>query len=171
MGVDLIVDDQGHTRVIEVNGQPSMKLTKSSTDHYTSTKKGMISDMLGLVYNEEKVADELINDLSEIDNSAIQLLTKRDMEYLLDYKREGKKMGGFMRVYPNYQHRHLHTKFFQIQSVQNPHRIMMHNILTALESKNQGGSSTSNENKKIEENDISKQEESIETEDEIIEDS
>ena len=29
------------SRLIEVNGQPSMQLTKSEDDHYTTTKKNM----------------------------------------------------------------------------------------------------------------------------------
>jgi glutathione synthase/RimK-type ligase-like ATP-grasp enzyme len=42
MGVDLIVDSKLRPRVIEVNGQPSMKLTKDSSDHYSSTKRNML---------------------------------------------------------------------------------------------------------------------------------
>ena len=36
----------------KVNGQPSMQLSKSGEDHYTTTKKNMIRDLVSMVYNE-----------------------------------------------------------------------------------------------------------------------
>ena len=132
MGVDLIVDDKSHARVIEVNGQPSMKLEGDANDHYTSTKKSMISDMIGMIYNDKDNSDELFEDLLSIDPSAVPLLKQRDIEYLLDFRRENALRGGFGNVYPSVEHFSLHSQFFSIQSVPNPHRLLMHNILYKL---------------------------------------
>jgi len=137
MGVDLIVDDDLQPRVIEVNGQPSMQLTKSEEDHYTTTKKNMIRDLVALVYNEDRIAGDLAKELSSFDREIVTQLQTRDHEYLLEYWREKQAMGGWLPVYPSHRHYRLHEEFFKYQK--NPpteeSRLNIHHILGALEQK------------------------------------
>ena len=135
MGVDLIVDADLQPRVIEVNGQPSMQLTKSEEDHYTTTKKNMIRDLCALVYNEDRVAGDLTREFSTFDREIVAQLQTRDHEYLLEYHREKLAMGGWLPVYPSHRHFFLHLEFFKYQK--NPpteeSRMTLHTILGALE--------------------------------------
>ncbi|KAH9258243.1 hypothetical protein BASA81_003292 [Batrachochytrium salamandrivorans] len=135
MGVDLIVDDELKPRVIEVNGQPSMQLTKSEDDHYTTTKRNMIRDMVGMVYNEDRVAHELAEDLSAFDRDVVTQLTTRDHEYLLEYAREKLSLGGWLPVYPSHRNHRLHDEFFRFQKSPPTEdaRWALHHILGALE--------------------------------------
>jgi hypothetical protein len=135
MGVDLIVDADLQPRVIEVNGQPSMQLTKSEEDHYTTTKKNMIRDLTALVYNEDRVAGDLTRELSSFDREIVTQLQTRDHEYLLEYHREKLALGGWLPVYPSHRHHRLHDEFFKYQK--NPptdeSRMTLHLIVGALE--------------------------------------
>ena len=135
MGVDLIVDDDLQPRVIEVNGQPSMQLTKSDQDHYTTTKKNMIRDLTAMVYNEDRVAGELAKELATLDREIITQLQTRDHEYLLEYHRERQAMGGWLSVYPSHRHYRLHEEFFKYQKSPptEESRSNLHHILGALE--------------------------------------
>lgn len=137
MGVDLIVDDELKPRVIEVNGQPSMQLTKSEDDHYTTTKRNMIRDLVGMVYNEDRVAHELAEDLSAFDRDVVTQLTTRDHEYLLEYAREKLSLGGWLPVYPSHRNHRLHDEFFRFQKTPPTEdaRWALHHILGALEQK------------------------------------
>ena len=135
MGVDLIVDADLQPRVIEVNGQPSMQLTKSEEDHYTTTKKNMIRDLCALVYNEDRVAGDITRELSSFDREIVTQLQTRDHEYLLEYHREKLSLGGWLPVYPSHRHHRFHDEFFKYQK--NPptdeSRMTLHQILGALE--------------------------------------
>jgi len=135
MGVDLIVDDNLQPRVIEVNGQPSMQLTKSEEDHYTTTKKNMIRDLVSMVYNEDRVASDLAKELASFDRDAVAQLQTHELEYLLEYKREKLALGGWLPVYPSHRHHALHTEFFKFQK--NPPadeaRLLLHQVLGWME--------------------------------------
>eukprot|EP00510_Aplanochytrium_minuta_P004539 CAMPEP_0184006498 /NCGR_PEP_ID=MMETSP0954-20121128/733_1 /TAXON_ID=627963 /ORGANISM="Aplanochytrium sp, Strain PBS07" /LENGTH=314 /DNA_ID=CAMNT_0026285067 /DNA_START=314 /DNA_END=1259 /DNA_ORIENTATION=- len=133
MGVDLIVDSNNHPRVIEVNGQPSMALSKNSNDHYSVTKYSMINDYVNMIFNPISVAQDLENDLSDLDDQKlVSALRQSDMEYLLDYKRERAFQGGWRPVYPNVEHKKLHTSFLKLQKM-TTQRKRVHDILMALE--------------------------------------
>jgi hypothetical protein len=135
MGVDLIVDDDLQPRVIEVNGQPSMQLTKSEDDHYTTTKKNMIRDLVSMVYNEDRVSADLAKELASFDREVVAALQTHDHEYLLEYKREKLALGGWLPVYPSHRHHGLHMEFFKFQK--NPStdeaRLLLHQVLGAME--------------------------------------
>mmetsp|Transcript_22202 Transcript_22202/g.28381 ORF Transcript_22202/g.28381 Transcript_22202/m.28381 type:complete len:768 (+) Transcript_22202:49-2352(+) len=135
MGVDLIVDANNHARVIEVNGQPSMALSKDSKDHYSVTKYSMINDYVKMIFNPIKVAKILEDDLSSLDNQElVSSLKQSDMEYLLDYRREKEYQGGWRSVYPNDRHEDLHSQFLDLHKVTQQRR-RVHDILMALEKK------------------------------------
>ena len=133
MGVDLIVDSDLHPRVIEVNGQPSMALSKDATDHYTQTKKAMITDMVKMVYNTKNMAGSLDQDLRKIqDRSVLKKLTKMDWEYLIEYRKEVDSLGGWRQVYPSARHKDYHTRFLDLQDP-TAQRKRLHEILLELE--------------------------------------
>eukprot|EP00516_Mucochytrium_quahogii_P005096 CAMPEP_0203758698 /NCGR_PEP_ID=MMETSP0098-20131031/11523_1 /ASSEMBLY_ACC=CAM_ASM_000208 /TAXON_ID=96639 /ORGANISM=" , Strain NY0313808BC1" /LENGTH=711 /DNA_ID=CAMNT_0050651241 /DNA_START=111 /DNA_END=2243 /DNA_ORIENTATION=- len=76
MGVDLIVDANMIPRVIEVNGQPSMKLSNDKKDHYSNTKLAMIQDMISMLFSENSVADQLLAALEGVDHTLLKKLKK-----------------------------------------------------------------------------------------------
>lgn len=133
MGVDLIVDSNMNPRVIEVNGQPSMKLSKDKTDHYSITKMRMMSDMVAMLFGaDSSVADDLLTDLKEIDGEMLQALTKQEWEYLLEYYKERQARGLWQKVYPNLENQKIHSTFLE-QQKRNPTRLALHDILMHLE--------------------------------------
>lgn len=72
LGVDLIVDSNLHPRVIEINGEPSMKLSglKGKPNHYDTTKRFMNADLVRLVFNA-------LPDIAKVSNPEIKLALKR----------------------------------------------------------------------------------------------
>jgi len=136
LGVDVIVDDDVVPRVIEVNGEPSMQLTGELNSHYDYTKKSMARDLAQLVFSQQEgVASGLASDLMELELEGFMIgyedskqrceksshdfcLSKSDLAYLLEMKREELVMGGFRRLYPRKDGRkfdalvhHLRSKF------------------------------------------------------------
>jgi len=117
LGVDVIVDDQLVPRVIEVNGEPSMQLTGEVGSHYDHTKTGMTSDLVSLVFDiDEKAASIVASDFFDLELEGVSIgfednggctstndfcLTTKDLEYLLEMRRESSRMGGFRRLYPS----------------------------------------------------------------------
>ncbi|GBG26316.1 Tubulin polyglutamylase TTLL6 [Hondaea fermentalgiana] len=133
MGVDLIVDDKMNPRVIEVNGQPSMKLSSDKSDHYSITKMRMMSDMVAMLFGtESSIADDLLVALKDIDREMLSELTKVEWEYLLDYYKERRSLGGWQKVYPNRENHDIHSAFL-VQQKRNPTRLALHDILMHLE--------------------------------------
>ena len=61
LGVDVIFDSALNPRVIEVNGEPSMRLTSIGKTHYDYTKKSMAKALVGIVY-QKKSGAKLLND-------------------------------------------------------------------------------------------------------------
>lgn len=115
LGVDVIVDDNIIPRVIEVNGEPSMKLTGKNESHYDHTKISMTHDLTNLLHTHNSFAKAVTEDLHnlELDNYKIGYeafgcekdndicLRLNDLQYLIDMKNEEQQMGGFRRVYPH----------------------------------------------------------------------
>jgi len=150
LGVDVIVDDTVTPRVIEVNGEPSMQLTGEVDSHYDYTKRSMTRDLEALVFGERDVAESLASDLMELELEGVTVgyesegcqehhdhcLTKADVEYLVEMKREEAGIGGFRRMYPTpigdrYTRfiDHLRSKF---PSGSQTGTYRLHRLLTAL---------------------------------------
>jgi hypothetical protein len=58
LGMDVIFDSDMQPKVVEVNGEPSLRMTSSGKTHYDVTKKSMAKDMIGIVYNQRSAATE-----------------------------------------------------------------------------------------------------------------
>lgn len=132
MGVDLIVDSEMNPRVIEVNGQPNMKMSKDKNDHYSITKLSMMKDMVHMIFNDESVAQELIKSISNVDDLTLKTLTHNDWLYILEYMKERKHRGNWQKVYPNAVNANMHSQFLE-QQKHNPARLALHDILMILE--------------------------------------
>ena len=109
LGVDLIADESLHPRVIEVNGEPSMKLTGNEDGHYDQTKLKMQRDLVKLVFAKPhaNLVETVKDDISKIRLSRpmeyySELLNKdkRMVQYLLETKKENDHMGEFRRIFP-----------------------------------------------------------------------
>jgi len=135
LGVDLIVDSEMKPRVIEVNGQPSMKLSKGHSDRYSHSKMNMMSDMVAMMFrHEDPVADELLSSMSEIDENILKSLSTSEWEYLIKYTKERKHPGQWKKAYPNFENDRLHSAFLE-QQKRNPARLALHDVLMHLEQK------------------------------------
>jgi len=132
MGVDLIVDEMMRPRVIEVNGQPNMKLSEDKKDHYSVTKLSMMKDMIHAIFLEESVSNELLHALEGFDAQVLQALTQQEWTYLLEYIKERKHRGQWKKVYPNVVNSKLHSAFLE-QQKRNPARLALHDVLMHLE--------------------------------------
>ena len=109
LGVDLIADEKLHPRVIEVNGEPSMKLTGDEEGHYDQTKLSMQRDLVKLVFGKPK--ENLVESL-RVDMRKLRLSKKASeysdllnkdksmVQYLLEFKKESSNMGEFRRIFP-----------------------------------------------------------------------
>ena len=103
LGVDVIFDSALNPRVIEVNGEPSMRLTSIGKTHYDYTKKSMARALVGIVYQKKSGANILYKRLSkaaEGDGKKVNV-PKEHAPYLLNTVRERLSLGGFLPVYPN----------------------------------------------------------------------
>jgi len=132
LGVDLIVDSEMKPKVIEVNGQPSMQLSSGKPNEYTKTKKEMISDLIGLIYTTDSVAESLALKLNEVDETALAGLSKHHMEYIVEYYSEKGNLGGFKPVYPNPKNAKIHSVFLEQQTKITPSRLVLHDVLMLL---------------------------------------
>ena len=127
LGVDILVDEKLRPKVVEVNGEPSLKTTSNGRSHYDITKKNMAKDLVKLVYNTESslsheipVSERLLRwaqcvdlnkqqtqynaergESAEESSNIIPFLGKDDLEYMLDTLREHQDMGGFKPIYPS----------------------------------------------------------------------
>eukprot|EP00511_Aplanochytrium_stocchinoi_P000647 CAMPEP_0204824038 /NCGR_PEP_ID=MMETSP1346-20131115/2098_1 /ASSEMBLY_ACC=CAM_ASM_000771 /TAXON_ID=215587 /ORGANISM="Aplanochytrium stocchinoi, Strain GSBS06" /LENGTH=604 /DNA_ID=CAMNT_0051950981 /DNA_START=252 /DNA_END=2066 /DNA_ORIENTATION=+ len=137
LGVDIIFDSELEPKVVEINGEPSLKLTGNGKTHYDFTKKNMGKDLVAIVYNRESAIDKTqlsrrLMDWSKCVNaeenkkkSKNTFVGKDHMEYLLSTFRENIKLGGFKPIYPNpklaepYERylKQLHEKEFKMSPV------------------------------------------------------
>ncbi|GBG33558.1 Tubulin polyglutamylase TTLL6 [Hondaea fermentalgiana] len=102
LGIDLIVDENLKTRVLEVNAQPSLRMSDDEQDHYSQTKQVMLADTLGMfVETNSSEAKELLDAVKGIDMDVLKALDTRHWEYLISYMNERKRPGGWKMVYPN----------------------------------------------------------------------
>jgi len=110
LGVDVIFDSAGNARVVEVNGEPSLRLTSGAATHYDVTKKSMARDLVALVYASKSGHGKLVDALAKLAKcaGAKPYVAKSDLRYALDMFRESTKLGGFRAVYPN---KGLHWKY------------------------------------------------------------
>eukprot|EP00924_Labyrinthula_sp_SR-Ha-C_P015889 snap_masked-scaffold_4-processed-gene-12.13-mRNA-1 protein AED:0.20 eAED:0.21 QI:0/-1/0/1/-1/1/1/0/629 len=127
LGVDVIVDDNLVPRVIEVNGEPSMQLSGEKDSQYDITKTSMAKDLANLVYSKDSFAKAVTKDLSLLELAGHRVgykqqnncgasgfcLRKRDIEYLLDMKKEEENQGGFRRIYPSRDEEDLYGDYVQ----------------------------------------------------------
>jgi hypothetical protein len=110
LGVDVIFDAGGRPKIVEVNGEPSMRLTAGASTHYDTTKKNMARDLVGLVFNKQSGLDALaplFPKVSAVCAEGKPFVSDRDAGYLLDMFRESRRLGDFKHVYP---HAALHAK-------------------------------------------------------------
>mmetsp|Transcript_5685 Transcript_5685/g.6725 ORF Transcript_5685/g.6725 Transcript_5685/m.6725 type:complete len:609 (+) Transcript_5685:120-1946(+) len=151
LGVDIIVDDTLTPRVIEVNGEPSMQLSGEKDSQYDFTKKSMTNDVVSLLFSHDSFSRPLTADLTELELSGFAVgyedfgcsprddvcLSRANIKYLLDMKKEQQNMGGFRRIYPSKTGdyftaflAHLETKM-PYGTLTSTYRI--HKLVTALE--------------------------------------
>ncbi len=132
LGVDVIFDSNLSPKVIEINGEPSLKLTNSGKTHYDITKKNMAIDLIGIVYNSNSgtQAKSLGKDASiglagklgkwaacakERTKSGNVPITIDSAKYILDTFREHSRMGEFRPVYPNPALAEVYDRFLRVQ--------------------------------------------------------
>eukprot|EP00924_Labyrinthula_sp_SR-Ha-C_P012322 snap_masked-scaffold_10-processed-gene-3.27-mRNA-1 protein AED:0.42 eAED:0.46 QI:0/-1/0/1/-1/1/1/0/587 len=110
LGVDVLFDDNLSPKIVEVNGEPSMRLTTNKRSHYDVTKKKMISDLVKIVTvkQTDKVASEVgekFLDWGADGNKELKYIGKSGLEYLMKVFEERdvirKDKLGFKPVYPS----------------------------------------------------------------------
>jgi len=124
LGVDIIFDSDLEPKVVEINGEPSLKLTGNGKTHYDFTKRNMARDLVGIVYNRNSAVSNTnlgrrlmdwancvsLDESFESSNgnpdakrkkSKRSFIGKDHIEYLLSTFRERSKLGGFKPIYPN----------------------------------------------------------------------
>ncbi|XP_070558831.1 cadherin-like and PC-esterase domain-containing protein 1 [Ptychodera flava] len=114
LGFDLIFNASLHPIVVEVNGQPHMQASSSDDGWASNTiKQNAIDDTVGILFSKTSVAEEVSEALEQLDSNigvvglncqpSHQLcLTRQDLEYLLDSRREAASKGSFQQLYPSY---------------------------------------------------------------------
>lgn len=132
LGVDVIFDSNLSPKVVEINGEPSLKLTSSGKTHYDITKKNMAIDLIGIVYNSDSGTQSkaLGNDQNiglagklgkwaacskERTKSGNVPLSVDSAKYILDTFREHSRMGDFRPVYPNPALAEVYDRFLRVQ--------------------------------------------------------
>lgn len=123
MAIDVIFNSKLEPFIIDINTQPNMKLEMvTKKDGYveregkvleSSVRKTIISDTLTLISADESVATDVTDALEEIVNENVigimgvscQIsheicLGDRDLNYLLDTRRQDLNLGGFEKLYP-----------------------------------------------------------------------
>ncbi|GBG28826.1 Aspartyl aminopeptidase [Hondaea fermentalgiana] len=106
LGVDLLFDASLEPRVVEINGEPSLRLTGNGKTHYDFTKRYMARDLVSLVFNQESVAAKLSPRLAKWAQAvggkgADSVLGADHVQYALATFREHARLGGFRPVYPH----------------------------------------------------------------------
>ena len=131
-GVDLILDSQLQPRVIELNGEPSMKQTGSkSGNHYDATKRAMSRDLVRLLFSREDAAPALLGDLARVAADATAL-SDHELQYLLETAREAENMRGFRRLYPAHRDAGLYGDFLRVTNATEG-RMHLHAVASQLE--------------------------------------
>jgi hypothetical protein len=118
LGVDVILDSHLNPYVIEVNGLPSMQLTHElgaspdPSNAYTATKFGLLHDILQILFNtSQSVYHQLTQELTGIRIGIkpgplcdplfhVFCVDYKDLQKLLESKREYLHRGNFIRIYP-----------------------------------------------------------------------
>jgi hypothetical protein len=96
-----------------------------------------LQDLIQLVFNDkdnESVVADLASQLSRMPSELTAGLKQHDLQYLLEYWRERRSLGGFRQVYPNPHHHDLHKAFLGTHKVVGPRRMVLHDILHRLAS-------------------------------------
>ena len=114
LGVDVIFDSGLEPKVVEINGEPSLKLTVNGRSHYDITKKNMGKDLLTVVYSQESAtqstplvkrlmdwAECLPDDNGRKAQRASAFVGKDHLEYIINTFREHQHKSGFKPIYPN----------------------------------------------------------------------
>mmetsp|Transcript_3400 Transcript_3400/g.6507 ORF Transcript_3400/g.6507 Transcript_3400/m.6507 type:complete len:673 (+) Transcript_3400:164-2182(+) len=125
LGVDLLFDKDMNPKVVEINGEPSLKLTGNGKTHYDFTKRYMGRDLFELVFNKRSAvtkanaADKLATWAAALAQNEKQrkkkvaMLGEDHVQYILATLREHSKLGGFMPVYPNRALASTYARFLQ----------------------------------------------------------
>lgn len=116
LGIDIIFDDLLNPRIIEVNGEPSMKLSKTfrknstrKQNHYDKTKLSLQKDIFDLLYSEpsnkyQEARKQLIQELDHSEKYEIQ--RKVFLQTIINETvEEDWKLGvtQFRKVWPNFE--------------------------------------------------------------------
>lgn len=140
LGVDIMFDENLEPKVVEVNGEPSLKTTNFGKTHYDVTKKNMARDLVQLVYNTKSALTEDDDDLallllkwgncaklhnqnSDDDKDIKPYIGKDNLEYVLNMIRERKDLGDFSPIYPTKETdlAEIFTAFLHIQEMKKIH--------------------------------------------------
>ncbi|XP_075751842.1 cadherin-like and PC-esterase domain-containing protein 1 [Rhipicephalus microplus] len=115
LGVDLTLNTSFQPVVTEVNGQPSFYRSPRVEDEPTNRlKQRVLADALSLLFGARTVADELAEAVDEVfENLGIMgfscqishdlCLSREDLVFLMDTRRESVQTGGFQQLYPTYK--------------------------------------------------------------------
>ena len=144
---------------VQVNGLPSMQLSHelgvppNPLNPYTATKYGLMHDMLQILFKPTQVAAELSKDLHTLnvgikpgplcdENRHTFCVDYKDLQKLVDSKREYVNRGDYQRIYPS-PHGNKYSKLIQhmhglilkkFGSLQPPRTLWhVHHLYTALE--------------------------------------
>ncbi|GBG25386.1 Tubulin polyglutamylase TTLL4 [Hondaea fermentalgiana] len=107
LGVDLIVDANLVPRVIEVNGEPSMKMSGAAQSHYDTTKNQMQQEVARIALKARRglptrTAARLLHRCGVSEAEVRALARDEDMlMYLMNLDRESASAENFHLVYPD----------------------------------------------------------------------
>jgi len=131
-GVDSIVDENMHPRIIEINARPSLRRTGADSNHYSTTKNHIVTDMIRLIFNKDSSSAELARYLSKIDKNLLSQLGRREKIAALRFLSECKNLGGWEPVYPNLHFVTKHDEFFAMQDYVPEATLALHQILKEI---------------------------------------
>lgn len=160
LGVDVIFDSALEPKVVEINGEPNLKLTGNGKTHYDFTKRNMARDLIALVYNNKSVRNDVATKTMKwakallSDEKNRNNLKKKDIfigedhiRYIMGTIREHTKLGGFLPIYPNPKLSVVYGKYLRFLRDKeasrtseklnvhgNGRRYRLHQIITILES-------------------------------------
>jgi len=157
LGVDVLLDDHLVPKIVEINGEPSLKLTGNGKTHYDFTKRNMARDLVEIVFNRKSKHSKVANSLrqwagvtgkAENINPSFEI-GEDHLKYILSTAREQSDMGGFLPVYPNEKLATIYGRYLKelsnreaVEAVKKPdvlyahadgRRFRIHQIVTAMQ--------------------------------------
>ncbi|KAK8776920.1 hypothetical protein V5799_029735 [Amblyomma americanum] len=130
LGVDLTLNTSFQPVVTEVNGQPSFYRSPRAEDEPTNgLKQRVLADAVNLLFGARSVADQMAEAIDEVfENLGIMglscqishdlCLSREDLLFLMDTRRESMQTGGFQQLYPTYKSGQYKTFIDELEQLQ-----------------------------------------------------